>query len=75
VVVLDASGTILRTETRISAAQLPAAVRTAAEAGGTEVESATLVVAGADTTYAVAIRGRKGELKFTADGRPVGPSR
>jgi len=74
VVVLDPNGTIVQTETQIPAAQLPAAVKTAAQANGAQVRSATLVVAGQDTTYAVTLRGRRGELKFAPDGKPVAPT-
>jgi hypothetical protein len=68
---IGADGTIIETETQIPAAQLPAAVRTAAEAGGAHIQLAERVVAGNETTYELKIRGRRGELTFYPDGRPV----
>ncbi|MFI5206992.1 MAG: PepSY-like domain-containing protein [Candidatus Binatia bacterium] len=68
---ISPEGRILETETQQTPAQLPAAVRTAAEANGAHIQIAELVVAGRDTTYEIKIRGRKGELKLTADGRSV----
>ena len=64
-------GTILETETQVTAAQLPAAVRTAAQANGAHIQLAELVVAGRDTTYEMKIRGRRGELKLLPNGQPV----
>ncbi len=64
-------GTILETETQVTAAQLPAPVRTAAEANGAHIQVAELVVAGHDTTYEIKIQGRRGELKLRPDGRPA----
>lgn len=68
---IAADGTILETETQLAPAQLPAAVRAAAEANGARINIAEMVVVGRDTTYEVTVRGRRGELKLTRDGRPV----
>lgn len=73
--ILAADGTILETETQVTPAQLPAAVRSAAEANGARINVAELVVVGRDTTYAITIRGRRGGLKLTKDGRPVPAAR
>jgi hypothetical protein len=70
---IGADGTILETETRVAAAALPAAVRTAAEANGAHIQVAELVVAGADTSYEISIRGRRGELRFLKDGTRMQP--
>ena len=63
-------GTILEVETQVTPAQLPAAVRSAAEANGAHIQSAELVVAGHDTTYEMKIQGRRGELTLMPNGRP-----
>ncbi len=68
---IGTDGTILETETQLPAAQLPAPVRTAAEANGAHIQVAELVVAGHDTTYEIKIQGRRGELKLRPDGRPA----
>jgi len=68
---IGADGAILETETQVTPAQLPEAVRTAAQANGARIDRAEVVVAGRDTTYEMVIHGRRGELKLRADGRPV----
>ena len=68
---ISPEGQILEVETQVTAAQLPAAVRTAAESGGAHIQTAELVVAGADTTYELKIRGRRGELKLRSNGQPA----
>lgn len=68
---ISAEGQILEVETPVSAAQLPAAVRTAAERGGAHIQAAELVVAGHDTTYELRIQGRRGELKLRPNGQPA----
>lgn len=72
---LAADGTILEVETQVAPADLPPAVRTAAEANGAHIVLAERVVAGHDTTYEFKIQGRRGELKLRPDGRPVPPER
>jgi hypothetical protein len=68
---IAADGTILETETQLTPAQLPAAVRAAAEINGARINVAEMVVVGRDTTYEVTIRGRRGEVKLTKEGRPI----
>jgi hypothetical protein len=70
-----ADGTMLEVETQIAVADLPPAVRTAAEANGAHIVRAERVVAGHDTTYEFKIQGRRGELKLRPDGRTVPPER
>jgi hypothetical protein len=70
---IGADGTILETETQVAAAALPAAVRTAAEANGAHIQLAEFVVAGADTSYEIKIRGRRGEVRLHKDGTPMPP--
>ena len=60
---IGADGAILETETQVTPAQLPAPVRTAAQANGARIDKAEIVVAGRDTTYEMVIHGRHGELK------------
>jgi hypothetical protein len=66
-----ADGTILEVETQVAPADLPPAVRAAAEANGAHIVLAERVVAGRDTTYEIKIQGRRGELKLRPDGRQV----
>lgn len=68
---ISADGTILETETLLTAAELPAPVRTAAEANGRRIQRAEITVAGRDTTYEIVLRGRSGELKFLGNGQPA----
>lgn len=70
---IGADGTILETETQVAATALPTAVRTAAEANGAHIQLAELVVIGADTSYEIKIRGRRGELRLHKDGTPMPP--
>lgn len=68
---IAADGTILETETQVTTAQLPAAVRTAGQANGGHIDLAEMTVVGRDTTYELRIHGRRGEMKLTKDGRPL----
>jgi len=68
---LAADGAILETETQVAPAQLPAPVRTAAEAHGAHINVAELVVTGRDTTYEISIRGKSHKLHLRPDGRPA----
>ena len=70
-VLISTGGSILETETTVTPAQLPAAVRTAATAGGRVIERAEQVVAGRDTTYEFKLRGQRAELKLLPNGQPV----
>ena len=72
---ISIEGDVLETETRLTPAQLPAPVRTAAQAHGAHIERAELVVAGRDTTYEIKVRGREGEMKLRANGQPVPATR
>ena len=63
-----ADGTLVESETEVPVAQLPAAVRAAAETGGARIRLAEIVVIGQDTIYEMKIRGRNGELKLRRDG-------
>ena len=68
---ISTTGTILETETQVTAAQLPGPVRTVAEAHGAHIERAELVVAGRDTTYEIKIQGHRGEMKLRSNGQHV----
>ena len=72
---IGADGTILETETQVAPAQLPAPVRSAAEANGAHIDLAEVVVVGRDTTYEMRIRGRQVELKLLPNGHPVPATR
>ena len=66
-----ADGTLVESETEVPVAQLPAAVRAAAETGGARIRLAEIVVIGHDTIYEMKIRGRNGALKLHRDGTAV----
>ena len=72
-VLLGADGSILEVETTLTVAQLPAAVRKAATAGGHQIDGAEMVVAGQEMFYELKIRGRASELKLLPNGQPVQP--
>lgn len=68
-----ADGTILEIEETVPVARLPEAVRAAitTQAAGAAITRSERNVAGHDTTYEFAIRGRRGEVKLRGDGTPV----
>lgn len=72
---ITADGTITEVEEGVPVAQLPAAVKTALDAqarGGRVTRSERVIhMPAQDTTYEFAVRGHRGELKFTKNGAPV----
>jgi hypothetical protein len=72
---ITAEGVVTETEAVVPADQLPAPVRTAAEANHGRITLAEMSVAGRDTTYEITLRGRRGALKLLPNGQPKPASR